>query len=84
MPDRMDPETRQAVTSLGGHARAAALTADERAAIARVGARATNAPAALARRIVKAWPTLSRSERAEVRAILAPVLPRPRGSAGPL
>lgn len=77
MADRMDAETRQAVTSAGGHARAAALTAEERADIARQGAARTNSPAALARRVVKAWPALSRVERAEVREILAGIM---RGS----
>ncbi|MET7417687.1 hypothetical protein [Dactylosporangium sp. NPDC005555] len=55
---------------LGGRARAAALAPGERAAIAAAGARAANAPAALARRIVKAWPVLAADERDEVRAIL--------------
>lgn len=70
----MDRETRQAVTAAGGRGRAAALSPDERAAIAAAGARAVNSPAGLARRIVKAWPGLSADERAEVRAILAEVL----------
>lgn len=77
MTDRMDAETRQAVTSAGGHARAAALSADERSEIARAGARAANSPAGRARSIVKAWPALSRAERAEVREILAGIM---RGS----
>lgn len=55
---------------VGGQARAAALSAEERAAIAAAGARAVNSPAGLARRIVKAWPGLSAVERAEVLAIL--------------
>lgn len=76
MADRMDPETRAEVTSLGGHARAAALSAEERAEIARAGARAANSPAGRARSIVKAWPTASRAERAEVLEILAAILPR--------
>ena len=76
MIDRMPPETRKAVTSAGGHGRAAALTGEERAAVARSGGRASHTPASLARRIVKAWPGLSRAERNEVRAILAPLMPR--------
>lgn len=76
MPDQLDRATRQAVTSAGGRARAAAMSADERAAVAAAGARAVNSPAGLARRIVKAWPSLSASERAEVRAILKDVMRR--------
>lgn len=72
----MSPEDRQAVTSAGGRARVAALTPEQRAELGRAGAARTNSAAGLARRIVKAWPSLNRAERAEVRAILAPVLPR--------
>jgi len=53
-----------------GQARAASMTADERAESARNAANAAHRPAALARRIVKAWPALSRAERAELREIL--------------
>lgn len=74
MADRMDPETRQRVTSAGGHARAEALSPERRSEIGRSAAAAINSPAALARRIIKAWPSLSRAERAEVRGILAPIM----------
>jgi hypothetical protein len=77
----MDRETRQAVTAAGGRGRAAALTPDERAAIAAAGARAVNSPAGLARRIVKAWPGLSAEEQDEVRTILTPVIERTAGAA---
>lgn len=80
MTDRLDPATRQRVTSAGGQGRAAALTPEQRAAIASAGAAASRSPAALARRIVKAWPDLSRAERAEVREILAPIM---RAAGGP-
>ncbi len=39
-------------------------------------AAAQRSPLAHARAIVKAWPTLSRAERAEVRAVLAVIQPR--------
>lgn len=74
----MSADDRARVTSAGGQARAAALTAEERAAIARQGAAHTNAPAALARRIVKAWPTLDADEQAEVIAVLTEALPLSR------
>ena len=74
MADRMDAETRQAVTSAGGHARAEALSAEERSEIARAGALAANSPAGRARSIVKAWPDMSRAARAEVREILAGIM----------
>lgn len=76
MTDRMSSDTRKAVTAAGGRARAAALSPEERSAIARAGAAKANRPASLARRIVDAWPSLSRAERAEVREILAAVMPR--------
>jgi hypothetical protein len=60
----------------GGRGRAEALTPEERAESARTAARSAHAPATLARRIVKAWPELSRTERAEVREILAVLAPR--------
>lgn len=75
MADRMDPGTRARVTSSGGHARAAALTADARASVARTGGQAAHTPASLARRIVKAWPDLDDTERAEVLGILTTGLP---------
>lgn len=70
---QMDGATRARVTRTGGQARAAALSPDERAASASAAGRAGHAPAALARRIVKAWPALAADERAEVRAILLEV-----------
>lgn len=74
MTDRMQPETRKAVTTLGGHARAAALTAGRRSDIARQANAASKSPAALARGIVKAWPQLDEAERAEVQMILREVI----------
>lgn len=68
---------RKAASSKGGYARAEVLTWQERSAIARSGAAATNSVTSLARRIVKAWPSLGEDERGEVLAILAPLLPRP-------
>jgi hypothetical protein len=64
--------------SLGGQARAEALSPDERVEIAKAGARAAHSPARMAQRIVKAWSSLSRAERAEVRGILrdGEVIPR--------
>jgi len=70
MADRMQPETRKAVTTLGGHARAEALSPDRRSDIARTANAASKSPAALARGIVKAWPELDETERAEVKTIL--------------
>lgn len=75
MADRMSTDTRKAVTSAGGRGRAAAMTAQERAASARQAGRAGHSPAALARRIVKAWPDLTDTERAEVLGILTTGLP---------
>lgn len=71
----MSPEKRRAVTSAGGRARTAALTPEQAAELGRNGAAAVNSAVGLARRIVKAWPTLTRAERAEVRAILGPLMP---------
>jgi hypothetical protein len=77
-----DVQTRARVASSGGRGRAAALTADERASGAAAAGRAGHAPAAMARRIVKAWPTLSDEERGEVLGVLTAGLPlrrRPNG-----
>ena len=73
--DKMDPDTRHAISSAGGRARAAADPTELFAARG-AGGSAANRPASLARRIVKQWPTLTRAERAEVRAILGPLMPR--------
>src|SRR5689334_11188185 len=83
--DRLDPDTRRRVTSAGGHGRAVKLTPEQRAASAAAAARAMHSPASLANRIVRAWPDLSRAERAEVRQILATIMqgearPRTLGS----
>ena len=67
----MDPETRERVTSAGGKARAAKLTPEQRSESARRAVASVNSPAGRARSIVRAWPSLSRAERAEVREILA-------------
>lgn len=71
-------DERKAASARGGKKRWTEGDPAEVAATRRSAAAATNAPANLARRIVKAWPELSRTERAEVRAILAPLMPRPR------
>lgn len=71
-----DKDVRTAAARAGGLARIAKGDPAELLATRRAAAAAINHPAALARRIVKAWPTLSRAERAEVRAILAAIKPR--------
>lgn len=71
-----DKAVRTAVARAGGLARMAKGDPAELLATRRAAAAAINNPAALARRIVKAWPGLSRTERAEVRAILAVIKPR--------
>jgi acyl-CoA reductase-like NAD-dependent aldehyde dehydrogenase len=71
-----DPDVRSGVARQGGLARVAKADPEEIARARRSGAAATNSAVALARRIVKAWPTLSRTQRAEVRDILAPLMPR--------
>lgn len=76
----MAPDVRARVTSAGGHGRAVALTAEQRTEGARAAANAAHAPATLARRIVKAWPKLNRTERAEVREILAELLVKRRSA----
>lgn len=65
-----DTATRARVASSGGIGRADALSADERVTLAQRAALAAHTPAALARRIVKRWPTLPPRERDEVRRIL--------------
>lgn len=64
-------EDMRQLASVGGRARAASMTAEDRAKMTRAGAAAINSPAGLARRIVKAWPTLDVNQRAEVDTILA-------------
>jgi hypothetical protein len=78
MTDRMDPETRQRVTRAGAVALNASLTPEQRSEAARRAVAHANSPAGRARSIVKAWPGLSRAERAEVRDILRDggVIPR--------
>lgn len=71
-----DPHVRVDVARLGGLARVANADPAELTQARRAGAAAVNSPAALARRIVKAWPELDRAGRAEVRAILAAIAPR--------
>ena len=58
---------------VAGRARMASMTPEERSDVARAGAAAANRPAALARRIAKAWPELPAFERAIVLKILAPL-----------
>ncbi len=68
------PMTLKERARAGGHGRAAALTDTQRTESARRAATAAHRAEALARRIVKAWPTLSDTERDTVRAILAELL----------
>lgn len=70
-----DADTRARVARAGGAGRAAAMTAEQRSESARTAVRAAHRPAALARRIVKAWPDLDPEERAEVLGILTASLP---------
>lgn len=69
-----DPEKRRAVAAAGGHARKAKADPATLTAGGRAGAAAVNSPAGLARRIAKRWEDTPREERAEVRAILRPLL----------
>jgi hypothetical protein len=69
-----DPGVRKAVAAAGGRARAAKASPQALAAAGRAGAAGLHAPATLARRIVKAWPGLSQTERNEIRRILAAIL----------
>lgn len=71
-----DPAQRTRSAAVAGRARVAQADPAEITAARRAGAAAVNSPAALARRIVRKWPELSRAERAEVRAILASLIPR--------
>ncbi len=65
-----DPRVRIDVARLGGKARVAKGDPEELQRTRRSAAAATNSAPSLARRLVRLWPTLSRSERAEIRAIL--------------
>lgn len=69
-----DLEKRRAVAAAGGHGRKEKADPATLTASGRAGAAAANAPATLARRIAKRWPDMTREERAEVRAILRPLL----------
>lgn len=64
-------EDMRQLASIGGRARAASMTAEDRTKMTRAGAAAINSPAGLARRIVKAWPGLTLEQRAKVDEILA-------------
>lgn len=68
-----DPDVRKRVAAAGGTARQANGDPAELLAARRAAAAAVNSPAALARRIVKAWKSgkMTDDERAEVREILA-------------
>lgn len=66
----LTPEKRRERASAGGRAVSAMLTPEERRERARRAVAVANSPAGRARSIVRAWPTLSRAERAEVREIL--------------
>lgn len=59
-------ERRTAIASEGGAARAAALDPAARSDIARAGAAKTNSPENYAQRIRRAWPAMSRGDRAAV------------------
>lgn len=74
-----DPDVRKAIAAKMGRASMAG-DPEELRQRRQAAAAAVNSPAALARRIIKAWPGLGRAERAEVRAILAELAPasRPR------
>lgn len=74
-----DPAKRAQIAATAGRARVANGDPADVARVARAGAAAVNSPAGLARRIVKAWPAMSRAERAEVDGILATRAPKPRG-----
>lgn len=71
-----DPDVRTEVARRAGSARWVGVDPDEARAARQAAAAATNAPAALARRIVKAWPGLRKAERVEVLHILAAILPK--------
>jgi len=73
-----DPEKRREVAASGARARNATADPVEAFAARGAGGKAANSPASLARRIVKKWPEMTRAERAEVRAILAEIVPRTR------
>lgn len=68
---KVPAERRAEIASEGGKGRAAALTSDDRAAIARTGAAATNSAPNYAQRIRRLWPGLSKADRAAVRESLA-------------
>jgi hypothetical protein len=74
-----EPGVRSAAARIGGLARVAKADPDEMRRTRQAAAAAVNSPTALARRIVKAWPGLSRKERTEVREILAAVMPKVAG-----
>lgn len=74
-----DPKQRTRSAAIAGRARVAQADPEAMTAARRAGAARANSPGTLARRIVAAWPDLSRVERDEIREILAPLLPRARG-----
>lgn len=73
-----DPERRREIAASGGRARAARTDHETLSAAGKAGARVYHSPANQARRLVEAFKTLSRTDRAEIRAILKPILPRDR------
>lgn len=64
------------MAAAGGRARVQNGDPADVTRVARAGAAAISSPAGLARRIVKKWPDMTRAERAEVWAILEPLMPR--------
>jgi hypothetical protein len=83
MTDHLDTDTRARVSADGGVGRAAKLSPQRRAEIARAAAKERFAPRRLAEGIVRAWPDLDDEERAEVLDVLVAGLPvTARGSSG--
>lgn len=67
----MSADKRRRVTSAGGKARGASMTAEERSKLGKAGATAIHSVPGLAKRLAAKWPTASDEERAVARAILA-------------
>lgn len=84
----IDKETRTAVASAGGSGRAAALSADQRSAVAAKGAATTNSPENYAQRIARQWRGLPAARRRVIQQTLSEcnglgvVAPEPRRTRG--
>jgi len=76
-----DPDRRRTVAAEAGRVRAAG-DPDELFAVRGAGGRNANSILSLAKRVAAKWPDASRAERAEVREILGPLMPRPRPAKG--